>query len=159
MFFLNSQQNFGSNIIKHVKYILKHVSIKKAETKQVWKFNVPETALFKDLAPRLTYLKTEKKNFFKIYFLLSSTEKKNLLNTRLMCDWRLAVNGMVKHAASASFHPWLPRYNDASCTLCRLLSPGCTALYRTQRTRTDGLWAEISNLRVQMKASSILISK
>lgn len=114
----------------------------------------------KTLPPRLAYLKTEKKNFFFIFYLilLSSTEKKNLLNTGLLYDWRCAVNSVVKRAASASFHSWLPRYNDAN-RIFYLLSPGCPVLYSTQRTRTNRLWAEISNLRVQMKASSILISK
>lgn len=155
--FLNSHQNFGSDIIKQVRYTLRHVNIKKAETKQVWLFNIPKTGLFKDFAPQIG-LSENRKTFFHL-ILLSSTEKNKPLNTGLLCDWRCAVNSMVKRAASASFHSWLPRYNDANCILYRLLSPGCPVVYRTQGTRTNRLWPEISNLRVQMKASSILISK
>lgn len=59
-------------------YILRHVNIKKAETKEVWIFNVSKTGLFKDFAPQIGLSENRKKKNKQTFFyliLLSSTEK------------------------------------------------------------------------------------
>lgn len=50
-------------------YILRHVNIKKAETKEVWIFNVSKTGLFKDFAPQIGLSENrKKKNLFLFNF-------------------------------------------------------------------------------------------